>query len=95
MTAGDTYRVQCTMTISSDLEVLPTVQLIGPGDIVFATAMNPTLIHTLDPVMTSHAGQYTCMASVVIASVSVSGQSTSTLTVQSTLTFTNAGTAYY
>jgi hypothetical protein len=34
---------------------------------VLATNMSS---HTLDPVMTSHAGQYTCRASVTIASVS-------------------------
>ena len=97
MTAGDSHTMHCTVTDIPYLAVSPTVELIGPGDIVLATNMSLTVTHTLDPVMTSHAGQYTCRASVIIASVSVdiSGQSTSTLTVQSKLTFTNAGTAYY
>ena len=85
ITAGDSHTVQCTVTDIPYLVVSPTVELIGPGDNVLATDMSLTVTHTLDPVMTSHAGQYTCRASVMIASVSVdvSGQSNSTLTVQS------------
>ena len=84
VTAGDSHTVQCTVTDIPYLAVSPTVELIGPGDSVLATDMSFTLTHTLDPVMTSHAGQYTCRASVMIASVSVnvSGQSSSILTVQ-------------
>ena len=57
---------------------------------MLATDMSFTLTHTLDPVMTSHAGQYTCRASVMIASVSVnvSDHNNSNLTVQSTLVAT-------
>ena len=87
MTAGDSHTVQCTVTDIPYLAVSPTVELIGPGDSVLATDMSYTVTHNLDPVMTSHAGQYTCRASVMIVSVSVdvSGQSNSTLTVQSEL----------
>ena len=71
------------------LAVLPTVELIGPGDSVLATNMSFTITHTvtLDPVMTSHAGRYTCRVSVRIVSVGVNviDQSSSTLTVQSML----------
>ena len=92
-TAGDSHRVQCTVTDIPYLALSPTVQLIGPGDSVLATDMSYTVTYTLDPVMTSHAGQYTCRASVMIASVSVdvSGQSSSTLTVQSKLPFVKVG----
>ena len=85
VTAGNSHTVQCTVTDIPYLAVSPTVELIGPGDSVLATNMSFTVTHTLDPVMTSHAGQYTCRASVMIASVSVdvSGQSSSTITVQS------------
>ena len=86
MTAGESHTVQCTVTDIPYLAVSPTVELIGPGNSVLATDMSFTLTHTLDPAMTSHAGQYTCRASVMIASVSVdvNSQSSSTLTVQST-----------
>ena len=85
MTAGDSHTVQCTVTDIPYLAVSPTVELIGPGDSVLVTDMSFTVTHTLDPVMTSHAGQYTCRATVLIASVSVdvSGQNSSTLTVES------------
>ena len=85
VTSGDSLTVQCTVTYIPFLTVSPVVELIGPEDSVLATDMSYTVTHTLNPVMTSHAGQYTCRASVMIASVSVdvSGQISSTLTVQS------------
>ena len=84
VTAGDSHTLQCTVTEIPHLAVPPTVELIGPGGSL-ATAVGLLVTHTVDPVKTSDAGQYTCMASVVIpsASVDVSGQSSSTLTVQS------------
>ena len=74
--------MQCTVTYIQSLGVPLTVELIGPGDIALAIGMSFTLTHTLYPVMTSHAGQYTCRASV---GVDVS-ESSSTLTVQSMYT---------
>ena len=84
VTAGDSHTLQCTVTVIPHLAVQPTVELIGPGGSL-ATAMGLLVTHTVDPVKTSDAGQYTCRASVNIpsASVDVSGQSSSTLTVQS------------
>ena len=84
VTAGDSHTLQCSVTEIPHLAVQPTVELIGPGGSL-ATAMGLLVTHTVDPVKTSDAGQYTCMASVVIpsASVDVSGQSSSTLTVKS------------
>ena len=85
VTAGESHTLQCTVTHNPYRDVTPTVELIGPGDSVLATNTSFTVTHTLDPVMTSHAGQYTCRASVMITvvSVDVSGQNNSTLTVQS------------
>ena len=88
VTAGDPLAVQCTMTVIPYLAVQPTVELLGPdGSVLATTNMDLMVDHTLDPVRTSYAGQYTCRASVVIASVSVdvSGQRSSTLTVKSEL----------
>ena len=79
MTAGDSHTVQCTVTDIPYLAVSPTVELIGPRGSVLATNMSFSVTHILDPVMTSHAGQYTCRASV---SMEVS-ETSSTLTVQS------------
>ena len=86
VTAGDPLTVQCTMTVIPYLAVQPTVELLGPdGSVLATTNMDLMVDLTLNPVRTSDAGQYTCRASVVIASVSVdvSGQSSSTLTVES------------
>ena len=85
VTAGDTLTLQCTMTTIPYLAVQPTVKLLGPEGSVLTTSNISLMVDlTLDPVRTSHAGQYTCIASVVITSVSVdvSGQSSSTLTVK-------------
>ena len=86
VTAGDSHTLQCTVTEIPHLAVRPTVELMGPGSSsVVATVMGLMLTHTVDPVRTSDAGQYTCRASVDIpsASVDISGHSSSTLTVQS------------
>ena len=85
VTAGDKLTVQCTMTAIPYLVVQPTVELLGPeGSVLTASNMSLMVDLILDPVRTSHAGQYICRASVVIASVSVdvSGQSNSTLNVK-------------
>ena len=85
-TAGGRLILQCTMSSIPFLAVSPTVELIGPGGtLLAATDRSLTAILMLDPVQTSHAGRYTCRASVMIASVSVnvSRQSRFNLTVQS------------
>ena len=85
VTAGNAHTLQCTVTEIPHLAVQPTVELIGPGGSL--VTMDVMVTHTVDPVRTSDAGQYTCRASVVIpsASVDISGQSSSTLTVHSKL----------
>ena len=88
VTAGDSVTVQCEMTAIPHLTVRPTVELLGPeGGVLATTNMNLMVDVTLGPLGTSHAGQYTCRASVVISSVSVdvSGQSSSTITVKGEL----------
>ena len=83
--AGDRHTMTCTVTASSYLTVQPTVEILGPDGSVIVTGTGLELRTTLDPVRTSDAGEYTCRASVVIASVSVdvSGERSSTLTVES------------
>ena len=85
VTAGDSHSLTCRMTHIPHLTVSPTVKLIGPGGNVLATGTSYTVTHTLNPVMTSHAGHYNCSASVVILSVrvGVSGQTNAILYVQS------------
>ena len=79
VTAGDSHKMQCTVTDIPYLAVSPIVELIGPGDSVLATDMSLTVTHTLDPVKTSHAGQYTCRTSISVDVI----ESSCTLTVQS------------
>ena len=90
--AGGTHTVQCIMTGISYLAVPPTLELRRAGGIMLATNVGFSVTHTLDPVMTSHAGQYTCRVSVVIASISVnvSDQRNSTVSIYSKFTLTIA-----
>ena len=57
---------------------------VAPSNSEVASGSSPSLTHTLVPVRTSDAGQYTCQAIVDIPSVgvSVTGQSSKTLTVE-------------
>ena len=85
VTAGGQQTLECTVSVVPFLTVASTLQWVAPGDSEVASGSGPSLTHTLDPVRTSDAGQYTCWATVDIPSVgvSVSGQSSTTLTVQS------------
>ena len=85
VTAGGQQALECTVSVVPFLTVAPTLQWVAPGNSEVESGYGPSLTHTLDPVRTSDAGQYTCQATVDIASVgvSVSGQSSTTLTVQS------------
>ena len=73
------------MSVVPFLTVSPTLQWVAHSNSEVASGSGPSLTHTLYPVRTSDAGQYTCRATVDIPSVgvSVSGQSSTTLTVQS------------
>ena len=85
LSAGDQLVLECNVSMVSFLTVAPTVQWVAPNNIEIASDSGPSLTHTLDPVRTSDTGQYTCWATVDIPSVgvSVSGQSSTTVTVQS------------
>ena len=85
VTAGGQQALECTVSVVSFLTVAPTLQWVAPSNSEVASGSGPSLTHTLDQVRTSDAGQYTCRATVDIPSVSVSvtGQSSTTLTVQS------------
>ena len=85
VTAGGQQALKCTVSVIPFLTVAPTLQWLAPSNSKVASGSGPLLNHTLCPVRTSDAGQYTCQATVDIPSVgvSVSGQSSTTLTVQS------------
>ena len=84
-TAGGQQALECNVSVVPFLSVAPTVQWVAPNNSEVASGYGPSLTHTLNPVRTSDAGQYTCQATVDILSVgvSVSAQGSTTLTVQS------------
>ena len=85
VTAGGQQALECTVSVVPFLTIAPTLQWVAPSNSKVASGSGPSLTHTLDPVRTSDAGQYTCRATVDISSVgvSVSSQCSTTLTVQS------------
>ena len=85
VTAGGQQALECTVSVVPFLTVAPTLQWVASGNSEVTSGSGTFLTHTLDPVRTSDAGQYICRVTVDISSVgvSVSGQSSTTLTVQS------------
>ena len=81
LTCTSTGSPATTVTWTRDSEVV-SGGMTGNSEV--ASGSGPSLTHTLDPVRTSDAGQYTCWAIVDIPSVdvTVTGQSSTTLTVQ-------------
>ena len=85
VTAGGQQALECTVSVVPFLTVAPTLQWVAPSYSEVASGSGPSLTHTLHPVRTSDAGQYTCQATVNIPSVgvSVSSQNSTILSVQS------------
>ena len=85
VTAGGQQALECNVSVVPFLTVAPTLLWVAPNNSEVASVSGPSLTHTLDPASISDAGQYTCRTTVNISSVgvSVTGQSSTTLTVQS------------
>ena len=71
--AGSTVSLRCTVTVVPHLIEQPHVELIGLGDTVLAASNTSLEIsHTLDPVLTSYAGQdFVCKAVLDIQVVDI------------------------
>jgi len=70
-TAGQSYTLTCTVTPQGGLAGTPTVQWRGPsgsdhittgGD--FTVSSTPPYTLTINPLRQSHAGEYTCKATI-------------------------------
>ena len=70
-TIGQQYTLTCNVSIASGVTGTPTVQWAGPnssapiatgGD--FTVSSTPPYILSINPLRQSHAGQYTCRATV-------------------------------
>ena len=89
VSAGGEQSLECTVSVVSNLAVLPTLEWLDPMSEIVATTDGTHLNTTLNPVKTSDAGQYICRATITIESVGVSveNQSVTNFTVQSEYTF--------
>ena len=66
-TLGQQYTLTCNVNLASGVTGTPTVQWMGPvpitgGDFTVSSTSPYTL--TINPLRQSHAGQYTCQATV-------------------------------
>ena len=72
-TLGQPYTLTCNVSVASGVTGTPTVQWMGPGnstpittggDFTVANTSSTSYILTINPLHQSHAGQYTCQATV-------------------------------
>ena len=70
-TLGQPYTLTCNVSVASGVTGTPTVQWVGPGNSApiatgrdFTVSSTPPYTLTINPLRQSHAGQYTCHATV-------------------------------
>ena len=70
-TLGQPYTLTCNVSVASGVTGTPTVQWVGPGSSAplvtggdFTVNSTPPYTLTINPLRQSHAGQYTCRATV-------------------------------
>ena len=70
-TLGQPYILTCNVTVASGVTGTPTVQWVGPGSSApivtggdFTVSSTSSYTLTINPLRQSHAGQYTCRATV-------------------------------
>ncbi len=94
--AGQSVSLTCTVTVIENVIVNPHIELIKVGGSTITNSQNTSVINTevsgsvstlnvsFDPLLTSHAGQYQCRASIDISDVlSVSSNTTTSLYIAS------------
>ena len=65
--AGGTVTLNCTVSLTPYLTVSPTLEILGPGELLLASEeTNTYLSYTIDPVMTWDAGLYICRANLKV-----------------------------
>ena len=70
-TLGQPYTLTCNVSVASGVTGTPTVQWVGPGSSApivtggdFTVSSTPPYTLTINTLRPSHAGQYTCQATV-------------------------------
>ena len=70
-TLGQRYILTCNVSVASGVNGTPTVQWVGPGNSApivtggdFTVGSTSPYTLTINPLRQSHAGQYTCQATV-------------------------------
>ncbi|KAL5486722.1 hypothetical protein EMCRGX_G019239 [Ephydatia muelleri] len=89
--AGSVYSLVCTVKVIDGLVVVPDVMWMKDGRVIVngtnttltrtVSGGNSTLYLTFNPLLTSHGGQYICVAAISVPQLSLSVTNSSTVTV--------------
>ncbi|KAL5486720.1 hypothetical protein EMCRGX_G019237 [Ephydatia muelleri] len=89
--AGSVYSLVCTVKVIDGLVVVPDVMWMKDGRVIVngtnttltrtVSGGNSTLNLTFNPLLTSHGGQYICVAAISVPQLSLSVTNSSTVTV--------------
>lgn len=81
--AGDSYSLQCSVSVVDYLVVQPNLELVAPNGSTVASQMNTTVLtHSFSPLITSDGGEYTCTATITIPNAGITNlQNSATTTI--------------
>ena len=76
--AGLNASLQCSAIVVNGLVVKPLLELVSPNGTVLASLHNDTLTYLFSPLLMSDGGQYSCIATIDIPEVNITGLQTTT-----------------
>lgn len=83
--AGESYSLQCSVSVVDYLVVQPDLKLVAANGSTVASQMNTTVLtHSFSPLITSDRGEYTCTATLTIPNtgiINLQNSATKTITV--------------
>ena len=71
--AGLNTSLQCSASVANGLVVKPLLELLSPNGTVLASLQNDTLTYLFSPLLLSDEGQYSCIATINIPEINITG----------------------
>ena len=103
--AGSVYSLVCMVKVVDGLVVVPDVVWMKDGGVLVngtnttltrtVSGGNSTLNLTFNPLLTSHGGQYTCVATISVPQLSLNITNSSAVTVSVQSEFDKSSMSYY